>query len=86
MDLEPAMADLELAISVDLAAAWPAARGASQLVPLILLESLAGALAVDPLVVREVIPISNCVVRARAQDRVEGQPDPLIRLGHSMAE
>jgi hypothetical protein len=86
VDLEAAMADLEPAISEGLAAAWPAARGASQLVPPILLEYLGGALAVDPLVVREVIPISNCLVRARAQDRVEGQPDPPIRFGHSMAE
>jgi hypothetical protein len=41
---------------------------------------------VDPPVVREVIPISNRSVRVRVQARVDDQPDPLIRFGHSMAE
>jgi hypothetical protein len=81
-----AMADLEPIISEDLAAAWPAARGALLLAQLILLESLGEVLPADPLVVREVIPISNCSVRARAQDRVDEQVDPLIPFGHSMAE
>jgi hypothetical protein len=86
VDLGAAMPDLEPVISGDLAAARPAAPGVLLLAPLILLESLGGAPAADQLVVLEVIPISNCSVRARAQDRVDNQPDPLIRFGHSMAE
>jgi hypothetical protein len=61
-------------------------RAVWQLAPRTLPVFLGGALAANPLVEQEAIPISNCLVRAQAQDRVESRPGPLIRFGHSLAE